>query len=88
MIRALSVIPNDSGTHWDTWSNDIGIAVFGASGGADWGLKAFDEWSAKSPKYDPKNTADRWAGFHRSPPSRAGMGKLWYLAGSARMDEG
>jgi hypothetical protein len=83
VVRALAVIPNDAGTHWDTWSNDIGIAVFGASGGADWGFKAYDEWSAKSPKHDPKNTADRWAGFHRSPPNRAGMGKLWYLAEQA-----
>jgi hypothetical protein len=83
VARALAVIPNDGDTHWGVWSNDIGIAVFGASGGEDWGLRAYDEWSAKSPKYDPKNTADRWAGFHRSPPSRAGMGKLWYLAEQA-----
>ena len=40
VIRALAVIPNDGGTHWDTWSNDIGIAVFGASGGQEWGFKA------------------------------------------------
>jgi hypothetical protein len=83
VIRALAVIPNDGGTHWDTWSNDIGIAVFGASSGQEWGFKAYDEWSAKSPKHDPQNTVDRWAGFHRSPPSRAGMGKLWYLAEQA-----
>jgi hypothetical protein len=83
VARALAVIPNDGGTHWSTWSNDIGIAVFGASGGEDWGLREYDTWSAKSPKYDAKNTADRWAGFHKSPPNRAGMGKLWYLAEQA-----
>jgi len=83
VARALAVIPNDEATHWGTWSNDIGIAVFGASGGEEWGFQEYDTWSAKSPKYDPKNTADRWAGFHKSPPSRAGMGKLWYLAEQA-----
>lgn len=80
VARALAVIPNDGSTHWDAWSNDIGIAIFGASAGEDWGLREFDTWSAKSPKYDAENTAKRWAGFHRSPPNRAGMGKLWYLA--------
>ena len=48
---ALKEIPN-SDLSWDGWNN-IGLAVYGATGGSDTGLRAFAEWSAKSKKNDP-----------------------------------
>jgi hypothetical protein len=67
---------------WEDW-NKIGLAIYAVSNGSDDGSVIFDDWSAKSPKYNPYNTADRWAAFHRCPPTRIGMGTLIYLAKQA-----
>jgi AAA domain len=44
------------------------MRFWAASNGAD-GLAAFDAFSAKSRKYDPGSTRDRWAGITKSPPT-------------------
>jgi hypothetical protein len=76
---ALNVIPNDN-LHWDEWNNRIGLAIWGATGGSEEGRELFARWSAKSEKNDPVATDARWEGMCKSPPNRAGMGTLWYLA--------
>lgn len=77
LAELVAAIPNN--TDWEGW-NAIGLAIFAASGGSDQGGIAFDDWSAKSPRYNPYTTAERWRHFRRSPPSRTGLGKLIKLA--------
>jgi hypothetical protein len=77
LAELVHAIPNNA--DWDDW-NTIGMAIYAVTGGSDHGAVVFDDWSAKSPKYNPYNTADRWQHFHRSPPSRTGFGKLVKLA--------
>lgn len=87
---ALDVIPNPipswdlrNGT-WVEWNN-IGMAVWRASGGSQEGFAAFDAWSAKwSAKYDSEETEFRWKHYFRSPPNNIGFGKLFYLACQAQ----
>jgi hypothetical protein len=77
LAEVVNAIPNHCG--WEDW-NRIGMAIFAASGGSSQGGIAFDDFSAKSPKYNPYTTADRWAHYGRSPPSRIRMGTLVHLA--------
>jgi hypothetical protein len=74
------VIPNNF--DWHAW-NSVGMAFFAASGGSEEGFVAFDDVSAKSPKYDPHAVRERWANYRRSPPTRIGMGTLVHLARQA-----
>jgi hypothetical protein len=77
LAELVAAIPNSA--DWDGW-NAMGLAIYAATGGSDHGAVIFDDWSAKSPKYNPYTAADRWRHFHRSPPSRTGIGKLVKLA--------
>jgi hypothetical protein len=70
-------IPNKA--DWHEWNN-IGMAFYAASRGSDEGFIAFDDWSAKSPKYDPHSVEERWRNYRRSPPSRIGLGTLIHMA--------
>jgi hypothetical protein len=73
-------IPNNG--DWFHWNN-VGMAFFAASQGSDEGFIAFDDWSAKSPKYIPRAVEERWKNYRRSPPSRIGIGTLIHLARQA-----
>jgi hypothetical protein len=74
LAEMVAAIPNNE--DWAGW-NAMGLAIYEATGGSDHGAVVFDDWSAKSSaKYNPYITADRWRHFHRSPPSRTGIGKL------------
>jgi putative DNA primase/helicase len=77
LAELVGEIPNDA--DWETWTS-IGLAIYAASGGSDQGGIVFDTWSAKSPKYNPYTTSQRWRHFRHSPPNRTGMGKLIKLA--------
>jgi putative DNA primase/helicase len=67
-------------TGWERW-NTVGMAVFRATGGSDEGFEIFDKWSAKNPKYNSKNTRDRWyKAYRRSPPKLIGAGTLFAIA--------
>jgi hypothetical protein len=77
LAEIVQAITNECG--WEDW-NRIGMAIFAASGGSGQGGIVFDDWSAKSPKYNPYITAERWAHYRRSPPSRIGIGTLVHLA--------
>jgi hypothetical protein len=76
----VAAIPNDCG--WEAW-NRVGLAIFAASGGSQLGFVAFDDFSAKSPKYDPHAVLERWNNYRRSPPSRISLGSLVHLAREA-----
>ncbi len=80
LAKLVHAIPNNA--DWHEW-NRIGLAIYGASGGSDQGGIVFDDWSAKSPKYDPYETSARWRNYRRSPPDRIGIGTLIHLARAA-----
>jgi Primase C terminal 2 (PriCT-2)/Protein of unknown function (DUF3987)/Bifunctional DNA primase/polymerase, N-terminal len=73
---AVQHITNDD-VHWDEW-NRVGMAIFGATNGAGWEI--FEAWSAKSAKYNPVATKNRWQSYRRSPPKKIGFGTLCHLA--------
>jgi Primase C terminal 2 (PriCT-2)/Bifunctional DNA primase/polymerase, N-terminal len=77
LAGVVNAIPNDC--DWNGW-NRVGMAVFSASGGSEEGFVIFDDWSAKSPKYQPHAVEERWRNYRRSPPTRIGMGSLVQLA--------
>jgi hypothetical protein len=73
-LRELAAaIPNNA--DWHEW-NRVGMAFYTSSSGSDEGRIAFDDWSAKSPKYDSHAIEERWRNYRRSPPSRIGLGTL------------
>jgi Primase C terminal 2 (PriCT-2)/Bifunctional DNA primase/polymerase, N-terminal len=80
LAEIVAAIRNDCS--WEDW-NRVGMAIFAASGGSEDGFVVFDDFSSKSPKYDPHEVQKRWFNFRRSPPSRIGMGSLVYLAWQA-----
>jgi hypothetical protein len=79
---ALRAIPNpDLG--WEDW-NRVGMAIFVATGGE--GFQLFDDWSAKSRKYNPFYTEDKWERFTRCPPRDIGVGTIFFLASRAQIN--
>lgn len=68
---------------WEDW-NKVGMAVFAASEGSLHGFAVFDAFSARSPKYDPNSTLERWANYQRSPPCALSFGTLVYLSRQRR----
>jgi hypothetical protein len=76
LAELVAEIPNNC--DWHGW-NAIGLAIF-AVDSSDHGLTVFDDFSAKSPKYDPPTVQERWRNYRRSPPNRTGIGKLIGLA--------
>lgn len=59
-----SVVRADIG--WDAW-NAVGMAVFNATGGSPEGRAVFEEWSARHPRYDAGEVAERWGHWRVSP---------------------
>jgi hypothetical protein len=77
LAELVAAIPNN--LDWASW-NRVGMAIYAASGGSNEGSIVFDDFSAKSSKYNPHTTAERWRNYGRSPPSQIGIGTLVYLA--------
>ena len=77
LAEIVAAIPNNCS--WEDW-NKIGMAIFVASGGSGDGLVVFDDFSSRSPKYNPHDVQKRWFNYRGSPPSRIGMGTLVHLA--------
>jgi len=80
LVSAMDYIDNPS-LSWDDW-NRVGMALYAASEGSAFSL--FNDFSAKSNKYDPKDTQSRWDSYRRSPPRSIGAGTVYKLA----MDNG
>jgi Primase C terminal 2 (PriCT-2)/RepB DNA-primase from phage plasmid len=79
---ALKVIPN-ADVAWLRWAT-IGLATWRGTNGNDYGFQAFDQWSAKSSKYNKRFTEKTWGGFFKSPPNRIDAGTLIFLADEAK----
>lgn len=73
LAELVHEIPNTES--WEGW-NAVGMAIYASSNGSDQGGVIFDDWSAKSPKYDPRTTEARWRHYSRSKPTKTGAGKL------------
>jgi hypothetical protein len=80
ITAALAVIPNTM--DWDGW-NGIAMATWRATGGSGQGFAAFDTWSRKSSKYDPRRTIEKWSALAKCPPTHIGAGTIFYLADQA-----
>ena len=83
----LNIIPNNK-TDWNFW-NTIGMRVYAASEGRDYGLEEWERWSAKNAAaiaVGKDNCADRWATFHTCPPTHTGAGALVNEARTATGD--
>jgi hypothetical protein len=80
LAEIVAAIPNNF--DWTAW-NKVGLAIYAASGGSGHGFVVFDDFSARSPKYQPHDVRGRWNNYRRSPPARIGMGTLVHLARQA-----
>jgi hypothetical protein len=78
IAAAMRCIPNDD-LKWEEWTI-WALAIFAASGGSQRGFDIFDEFSARSSKYDPITTDERWDEISGSPPSATGAGKIFAAA--------
>jgi Bifunctional DNA primase/polymerase, N-terminal/Primase C terminal 2 (PriCT-2) len=76
LAEIANAIPNHE--DWHGWVA-VGLAIFAADS-SDHGAIIFDDWSAKSPRYNPYTTAAKWREFHRYPPDRTGINKLIKMA--------
>jgi Bifunctional DNA primase/polymerase, N-terminal/Primase C terminal 2 (PriCT-2) len=78
LAEAMRFVSNDnlSWEEWTIWA----LAIFAASGGSQRGLEIFDEFSARSTKYDAVTTDERWYEISGSPPSATGAGKIFKAA--------
>ena len=88
VASAMAAIPNPaSDVPYDQWVR-LGYAIHRATGGGQDGFLLWDEWSAKSDKYNATETAAVWrriatATAGKSPPRTIGAGTIFYLAGAA-----
>jgi hypothetical protein len=77
LAEIVHAIRNDF--DWNGW-NAVGMAIFVASGGSEDGFIVFDDFSAKSNKYEAHAVEERWRNYRRSPPTRIGIGSLVHMA--------
>jgi hypothetical protein len=77
LAEIVHAIRNDF--DWNGW-NAIGMAIFVASGGSEDGFIVFDDFSAKSSRYQPHTVEERWRNYRRSRPTRIGIGSLVHKA--------
>jgi len=74
-VRAcLDAIPNTK-TDWNYW-NTVGMRVYAATDGADYGLAEWQAWSDKNATAGTDSCTARWETLHFSPPTRTGAGAL------------
>jgi hypothetical protein len=71
------------GAQWQWW-NRVVMAVWAAAGGSEVGRKLAEDWSAKSDIHTPEGFTARWEGISASPPSKLGVGTLFYMARQAQ----
>ena len=82
IAAALALVPNHGALDWETWNN-VGLAIYAATGGVQAGWELWRDWSAKHPDNDPDATLARWEHYAKSPPDRTGAGKLFAMAAAA-----
>jgi hypothetical protein len=84
LTLAIAMVPNND-RPWDSdpqtigW-NDIGMALFSATGGSKKGLDLLHAFSKRSAKYNEAATDAKWKALHSCPPNEIGAGTIYYLA--------
>jgi hypothetical protein len=87
LTLALAMISNNE-RPWDSdeetvgW-NDIGMALFAATGGSKEGFRLFKAFSRRSTKYNAGNTIKKWEALYGCPPHEIGAGTIFWLADAA-----
>lgn len=88
VASAMAAIPNPaSDVPYDQWVR-LGYAIHRATGGGQDGFTLWDEWSAKSDKYNATETAAVWrrignATAGKPPPRTIGAGTIFFMAAAA-----
>lgn len=83
LAAAIDVIPNDI-AEYDGWKS-FGMAIFAATGGSDYGRELFDGFSRRwtGGEYNKAAIEKAWRQITNIPPSRIGVGTIYYLATKA-----
>lgn len=79
VCKAMSYIPNQGAVDWHEW-NRWGMACYGATGGHDLGLHAWQQWSGKNRETRHKDCLARWLAYAISPPTRIGAPAIFATA--------
>ncbi len=78
---ACEFIKNDGKVpDWNKWVRRFMMPLYGASGGAPWGLALAHQLSAQHDSYDPEEVEEKWKRMKKSPPNRIGAGAIRHLA--------
>jgi hypothetical protein len=91
VAEVLALVPNDDESYsspeasYNFWLV-IGYATYGSTDGSDAGLDAFNTWSAKNSKHDPKENAALWGRIHKAGHVRSGFGSIKRAAERAIID--
>jgi Primase C terminal 2 (PriCT-2)/RepB DNA-primase from phage plasmid len=75
--EALKVIPTSQ--EWGD-RNYVGMAVWRATDGAEYGFEAWSAWLQRSGKYGAWHTRRQWRNYFRSQPKQLGIGTLIFYA--------
>ena len=83
LAAAVDTIPNNI-LSYDDWKK-FGLALYGATGGDDYGFELFDSFSRRwhGGKYNEANTHRAWKQIAKVPPDRIGAGTIYHLANQA-----
>lgn len=84
LAATVALIPNPN-LGWDAW-NVMMMAIWAASGGAEYGLRIAADFSEISQKYSEEETAKRWEHIGKHPPDGIGFGTLVFKAREADPD--
>jgi Domain of unknown function (DUF927)/Primase C terminal 2 (PriCT-2) len=85
IAACLKAIPNNK-TDWQWWNN-IGMRIYAACGGDDYGLEEWEKWSLTNAQAGGADSCvSRWETYHHSPPTRTGAGALVMEARAATGD--
>jgi len=79
LADAMRYVPADDDIGFLGWTK-IGMALFAATNGSDFGLELFDEFSSRSSYYDRHGVEARWHAIRGSPPNAIGAGYLFSIA--------
>jgi hypothetical protein len=79
LAAALDLIPADVADDREQWIR-IGAALYHAAAGSDAGMELWATWAAKSGKFDPGETAEKWNSFADYPGDPAGAGTIFAIA--------
>jgi Protein of unknown function (DUF3987)/Primase C terminal 2 (PriCT-2)/Bifunctional DNA primase/polymerase, N-terminal len=85
LLAWIARIPNGGAADWEDW-NRIGMAIWSATKGSDFGWELFSAWSQRNKAYDATATRIRWDHYHESPPTSIGAGSLAHMAQNAGPD--